>query len=1211
MSVSSNQYATKIFSEHPIACWPLDDDVSFLSIISEEERDISNQTYWTRQDCSVSTTTTPPRLSPFSSPDYYVITGDILQITQNDSMFSVELDDGISSSAFSDRLSNFSINLFSYIQSPYITYAQVGFKYWDDLSSQFIESYQNFSLVENAWNRIDAAFNYPQTTNPIDIFIRFFADPGGVAGDYDVIVNGLSVGQSSRKTSSISLGSFSQQLPPSTELQGVEGIPASQYGVLEEYAYYIVEDNFLLAKNIGVPMVFGSDNSTKILNSENGKPSIVLPGKKSFTDYNTKSSKTIEFWMRIKPNNKTPLRIFGPLGSDYGLYVSEGFITMRMGSKVSGYSVGSWYRPMLMHFVIAQESSYLLVNGEKVIEIETQGEELEKIENDWMGFFSAPSVDLFEVDCVSIFPYEVPINVAKRRFVWGQATSPQNIIDGATDESPVAIDVSSSIPSANIIYPDKERWNAAYYDNLICSDRSLSVSEYSLPNIFLSSRNENLWLNANKKVNEIESLEQKTFFTFRPGVSEDGLEWEFDNQEWNEKSYLEFDSLNFITNKVSCIYGVFKTAADIPESRPLIHIYNNLLRKRFEINIEGSELKYIYDGNELFSETINQSNYIIAGINIEKVIQSFGLTMASFFNSFDNISLYVGGAPDLDDQTYGTFEGKIFRLSISNSFNSNDILQYFNAEGFSLQTANNLLDYYATYSLLPYEEYGTFFLDVSVSAYWEEYYPLQFFSKYVTNRDETLSYGFDFLQFNIDYPSVTDKYISNQDLGEWENYLDFDIEYSYPTSFSYDLLDDIYDNYQDIEDRKADTLVIDPSTSSINMFATFQLLAEGCNEPLKNFPNTKKIYGQYIVDATKEESSADPYKAYKTKFEITDNVIIYPPNRISFENVAIVLHFIVKHDKAITNKLSITKMSLFSRSLDFVEPNKVPTVFDKNIYPATKSGIYLRYKEKNPYSLSKEYYKYLYLTENGGIEVLNKSSEIKEYITIVPINENKKSDFSVSAIQFFVKKSSVPDSLSEIFLEIDSNNKKLKFIVSTNNDGESIISCVDKLNDLPYRDVSYYQNAIQVSNIVLDNQEWNLVSIFFDTTLDFSGYTGSLNLFSGARFDNISFYSPRQLASFFQNVVRPWSKVYEDDEENILDWQYWYNDGTNERIWQQVYVYNERKQYFLSPKEIAQKYFGTNKSIVDDNSGIRINNSSEAFGVYIDRSWSSFSIKPV
>ena len=34
MSIKSNLYAEKIFAEHPIGLWSLDDDVDYLSLIS-------------------------------------------------------------------------------------------------------------------------------------------------------------------------------------------------------------------------------------------------------------------------------------------------------------------------------------------------------------------------------------------------------------------------------------------------------------------------------------------------------------------------------------------------------------------------------------------------------------------------------------------------------------------------------------------------------------------------------------------------------------------------------------------------------------------------------------------------------------------------------------------------------------------------------------------------------------------------------------------------------------------------------------------------------------------------------------------------------------------------------------------------------------------------------------------------------------------------
>ena len=40
MSSPSNLYAEKVFAEHPLALWSLDDAVDYLSLITEEQREI-------------------------------------------------------------------------------------------------------------------------------------------------------------------------------------------------------------------------------------------------------------------------------------------------------------------------------------------------------------------------------------------------------------------------------------------------------------------------------------------------------------------------------------------------------------------------------------------------------------------------------------------------------------------------------------------------------------------------------------------------------------------------------------------------------------------------------------------------------------------------------------------------------------------------------------------------------------------------------------------------------------------------------------------------------------------------------------------------------------------------------------------------------------------------------------------------------------------
>ena len=54
MSIKSNLYAERIFAEHPIGLWALDDNVDYLSLVSTGNRNIST---WDFTDATVSSST--------------------------------------------------------------------------------------------------------------------------------------------------------------------------------------------------------------------------------------------------------------------------------------------------------------------------------------------------------------------------------------------------------------------------------------------------------------------------------------------------------------------------------------------------------------------------------------------------------------------------------------------------------------------------------------------------------------------------------------------------------------------------------------------------------------------------------------------------------------------------------------------------------------------------------------------------------------------------------------------------------------------------------------------------------------------------------------------------------------------------------------------------------------------------------------------------
>ena len=58
MSTPSNLYAEKVFAEHPLSLWALDDKLDYLSLITEPQRTISST--WDGDGGGSNPTITPP-----------------------------------------------------------------------------------------------------------------------------------------------------------------------------------------------------------------------------------------------------------------------------------------------------------------------------------------------------------------------------------------------------------------------------------------------------------------------------------------------------------------------------------------------------------------------------------------------------------------------------------------------------------------------------------------------------------------------------------------------------------------------------------------------------------------------------------------------------------------------------------------------------------------------------------------------------------------------------------------------------------------------------------------------------------------------------------------------------------------------------------------------------------------------------------------------
>jgi hypothetical protein len=1208
MQIPSNIYADRIFSEHPISLYPLDDDVSYLSLITNGQRYFSGGSWSSSANNSAivifSDNPAIPSLdSPFSSNIYSSFSAS--GVSLDDTTISITSPNLFDFSELNQDLKTFSISLYLYQSSIKVNWYEVGYVYYDQFLSSDKEIVTRVEAQEGSeWINFDFSYN-PSSFDDENarILIRANVDSGGDLSDYTFIVNGISVGQWSENNSSESLGAHFQSSSVISSSVEIFGVPAIEYGIQEDSGYYVVENNRLLARNVGVPLIYGSENNTRVYPSESGIPSLIVPGKGFLYSSGKNSEYSIEFWIKINPDTMNSRKIFGPIDNDNGLYVRDGVISLVLGNEIGSHPVSEWYRPMLIHILLKQDSSALYINGEQVFEIPFNRNLVDfSEENDWLGFYSYQDISNFEIDCVSIYSYPIALPVAKRRFVYGQGTdSPQTVAD-FFDGTNAYINFSNANYTVNKTYPDTNNWEAGYSDNVSATRRSISTPSYSLPEIFIENRNiQDLYVD-NKDVCEIED---EVFFTFRP--NKDGNQYTPEGLNWTENGYIFFDSIGIVDN-VSSIYAVFSTRQTFAFS-PLMIFRNTENLDELKVFIENNSINYSFNEEVLYSEILNddvptyygygsygpsQDDYSLAvGININNFVKAFGYKISQFFKSLRNIQLYVGG------NGQETFNGKIFSVGISNRSNSQEINNLFLENGVAdFFEYEEFLNHTSTYTLVPLIRYNRFFLDISVSSFWEEYFPLSSFASFVRNKQGKKYYDLDYLQLNLGYPSVTERVVEiTENLG-W-TYQELFNEFNSPVQKSYEILDNKlitgYESYNDLNKNNISESFLNTERSSLRSYFTFQLLSEGANEPIQNFPFTKNLIDCCFVDAEKENTNENPFRAYLTKFEFIDDVVVFPPKNIDFKQVAIVFHFEIKQEGILSNPLRVRDFEIASRSLNQYSFNPIGTESSVPLFPYVKTGIYFDNKEKNPVLISKKRLPYLYLNQNSGIRVMGNQTFSKEFGVAIPINQERNFDYSVGSMQIWMKYDppEFPVVPFPIF-EIESLEKTIEFVIRVDSSTKrGILFARNKKTKILENNIIFYQNGIRIKNPIFEYNTWECLGIEFDQPLVFNNYTGYLNLLRGPTFNNISLFNVSGLGETSGILARSWLRVLVDEgdpEPENFDWEYWYDQNGNEiQQWRDVYVLGETRSSLITPEDIYKTFVGTNRIIVDDGESLNLN----------------------
>ena len=1205
MANPSNLYAEKIFSEHPLALWALDQTVDYISLFNLDYQDIQN--FWTVSGATASLETSDVN-APFSTVDVNKILGTVpAGATADIVCISPEL---VNFSDLNTDLGTFCVGAHVYVDSPYINSISIGFEYTDTTTASVVQKLKTYEdLTADSWVFVSQTSEIVSENTTLRVVIKITSETGGAtSSDYLYYINGVSVGQWSEEFNYQSLGVVPITMPTGIALTSDQVIPSPAYGVSGENAYHIVSDNSLFAKNTSIPLVYGASNITTLRANPSGEPSLIVPGKGFLNKVGQYKEYTVEFWARINSDSATSKRIFGPIASEDGIYVDNGFLTLVIGKNFSSHFVGEWFRPMLIQIRLIRNAASLILNGEEVISltIETDNLELPEEKNqsnksqDWLGFYAYDDITPVDIDCVAIYSYQVPINVAKRRWVYGQGVISPEGINSSYGGTSAFIDYSFADYTANYSYPDFAEWQQGSFDNLTTTTKVLRTPEYRLPEIFLSDKTLTELYQDNKTIQSSVSgpIDDETFITFRP------------NNSWNTKTcYFNFNNFNILNTKVDSFYGVFSNH-NLDSNQTLFKIYNSLNNNYFSIEQSQNVITYnLYynDVNQVIytSEIIESHQLFSAGINIESLIENFGGNVSTFFGSRNSLKVYIGG----DGSLSKTFLGRMYSVGFATTKNTLLISDYFNSEGIAVfddmsvsgiteeENAIALFSHLSSYTLLPIENYDSYFLDIGVSGSWQDYLPLSYFAQFVTNDVGNQFYDLDFLQFNVGVPSPT-SLIENETTSSWA-YDDLYQSYFQPTQQTYYQFDNQlltgWNDYEDVNEKAVKTYEYDTTDFPVRCYLTFQYIEDGANLLDSDFTITQPVLRDSIIDI-------DEYENWETtKFEVVNNAIVYPSKTIDFNDLAIVYHLEFKVRGILNKPILLNRLQLASQAFNDNSFNPVGTRFGVDLFPYKRSGIYYDYKSKNPFTIYKGSTPYLYLTKDSGIQVRGDILSLENRGISLPINQALSSDYLVSAVQLWLRYSEdefppVPTELFEIVYKEDT----FKFyIVADSDTGARARVFAKSLSTGQILDnFQYYWNGLEVREPILTSKEWGVLGIFFPTALTFDEFLGAININGPVLFNNVAYYQANNLQQIQGTVTRPWLRVKTEDAINF-SWSFWETNKT----WYQTLVIGSSNLYGVSPADIYRAYLGTNKIIFDDEKGLSLD--SDKMQIYQNVTWST------
>ena len=580
-----NLYATKVFAEQPLGLWALDDRADYISFISSANQNLSN---WASTGVTSVVDATDGLVFtqiPPGIPYPNVTVNGVIGSESNNGLVTFTSPFQLQPSDLDVSRETFSFGMYVYSFAKIIN-ARMGFRYFDTELEEPCEVIKSCTIKPAgaspalAWAFMAETFLLPKNFANLELIIEIYYEDEGAS--FEFVINALTAGQWAEEFQVKSFGSTLIDVPSTIAIPETKGLEAQPYGFASNNGYYIADNNFLVSRNFGLPLVFGSRNSTHITPKTNS-PSLIVPAFGFLNRAGQFNSLTAEFWIKIQNNSVEPRRIFGPIASDDGLYVEGPFLKLKIGNQIGSHYIREWNRPMLIDIRLTSTTAALILNGDQVMQLELNPRTYEFVpsasdglDQDWLGFYAYDDVPVVQLDCVAIYPYEVAAIVAKRKWVYGQGVEVPNDIKGSDSTLSVFVDYPFSKYAKNYYFPSSSRWSSGSIENLTIRDDSIRPTEHELPELRFTEKSEEEWLKDLKASQD----PNNPVLTLRP------------NQEWNNiEGHFFLKNLNLLSTQTRGFYGVFESLDFSPEIQTLFQITNFINSDTLKIYTQGDVLE--------------------------------------------------------------------------------------------------------------------------------------------------------------------------------------------------------------------------------------------------------------------------------------------------------------------------------------------------------------------------------------------------------------------------------------------------------------------------------------------------------------------------------------------------------------------------------------------------------------------------------------------